>query len=199
MKRKQATLDAFVAPDAPQATPDDVQHFINFIVERAEYGVQGSISSSGSRRRVLTFGEPYYWTSPSPLPLSAMPDSLRNFLHSKGMEKFNSILCNVYDQRCSRIARHQDNTSLLAPADGEVISISLARRSCDREKQLATMRFDSPQGVELVELHHGTIVRFDAHADKRSGRSHQVNETLLPRVNLTLRHVKEQKKALSRG
>ena len=137
--------------------------------------------------RVLLIGQPYYWDYPSALRFDELPDFFQAFLEKYNLQRFNSILCNVYEQKNSKIGQHQDDVTVLA--EGEVLSMSFARDPTDRHKRLANMVFTSPHGEERVQLRHGieNAVRFDAFEDKANGRAHEVSCTLCPRVNLTFR------------
>jgi hypothetical protein len=132
---------------------------------------------------------PYYWDYPAALRFEELPDFFLEWIAVNNLERYNSILCNVYEQRNSRIGQHMDDTSVLL--DGTVFSVSLASNADDRHKRLADMVFSSPSGVEKLQLRHGIVhaVSFNAFDDKAAGRAHEVTGTLCPRVNLTFRNL----------
>lgn len=175
--------------DDDSCLQDDEQSIVDFICRHAVCGKRGRMSSKASERRVLLIGKPYYWDHPATISIGELPSCFHRFMSLHGLESFNSILCNVYDQKISRIGAHQDDVSVLAK--GEVVSLSLAQNAQDRYKRLAMMCFTSPKGVERVQLRHGMdhAVCFDAIEDKINDRSHEVSSTLVPRVNLTFRHL----------
>mmetsp|Transcript_17702 Transcript_17702/g.31415 ORF Transcript_17702/g.31415 Transcript_17702/m.31415 type:complete len:264 (-) Transcript_17702:818-1609(-) len=179
--------------ETEEVCEDIEQRIVNFVCAHAVCGKRGRLSSKPADRRVLLIGQPYYWDYPSALSFDEIPDFFRDFIAQHGLGDFNSILCNVYEQKKSKIGQHQDDVTVLA--DGSVISVSFARDTADRYKRLANMLFTSPHGVERVELRHGMehAVCFDAFEDKSNSRAHEVSSTLWPRVNLTFRKLNPTK------
>ena len=169
------------------------QKIADFVCARAVCGKRGRLSSKPADRRVLLIGQPYYWDYPSALSFDELPAFFREFIAQHGLGDFNSILCNVYEQKKSKIGQHQDDVTVLE--DGRVLSVSLARDDADRYKRLANMLFTSPQGEERVQLRHGMehAVCFDAFDDKENSRAHEVSSTLWPRINLTFRKLNPTK------
>jgi hypothetical protein len=131
-------------------------------------------------------GKPYYWSNVS-FPFEQVP-GLSKFVADNGLEKFNSLLCNVYEHDKSKIAPHMDNTSLLSC--GEVVSFSFAIEEASEELLLAEMVFSGGGRIEKVPLFDGTRVEFDAFEDASLKRKHEVRSTLHPRLNLTFRILK---------
>lgn len=163
---------------------------INYVLEHADYGERGTINTRGPKRKILQMGKQYYWNNKA-LPFESLPSCFEEFATKHGVKDFNSILCNVYMERQSRIGLHSDNTSLLKPNQGTVKSISLAIHARDRDRRLAVMKFQARDGsVETHDLLHNTCITFDAHQDGNSGRKHEVERTEYPRLNLTYRHLK---------
>lgn len=167
-----------------KALPDDV---LQFLTERAEYGVNGSISSKSSQRKIVVVGKPYYWKNRT-YSFAEMPASFAKFVEAHGLEKYNSMLCNVYETKQSKIAPHMDNTALLK--EGSVVSLSYAIHEEDRQECLAQMVFKSNKGSEVYPLYHGTNIEFDAFEDKKCNKTHEVRSTDRPRLNLTFRVLK---------
>jgi hypothetical protein len=169
------------------ACGDLEQRIAQFVCARAAHGKRGRLSSGAAERRVLLIGLAYYWDYPSALSFDELPDFFLEYIAANNLQCYNSILCNVYEQKASRIGQHFDDISVLQ--DGQVFSVSLALNAEDRHKRLADMIFTSPHGVERVHLRHGIdhAVVFDAFEDKASGRAHEVTGTLCPRINLTFR------------
>jgi hypothetical protein len=167
--------------------PDDVEsRIVQYILSRASWGVRNSISSKGSCRKILVIGKPYYWLNEC-VDMDKVPECFKEFAAKHGVDDCNSILCNVYESKESRIAKHCDNTSLLEPKKGEVVSISLAINYSDRSQELAKMYFSDKTNISLK---HCTVVRFDAFSDARANRTHCIPSTYAPRISLTYRHLK---------
>lgn len=172
--------------------PEDVEgKIVRYILDHADFGYRGTMSTKGSLRKVLLLGKPYYWENKAQ-PLEELPPYFKEFARKHGVEDCNSILCNVYTERNSKIGLHMDNTRLLQPGKGGVSSISLAVHMKDRAQKLSTMVFQGKTGLGYMEkeLYHGTCITFDAFEDFRVGRHHAVFSTLHPRINLTYRHLK---------
>jgi hypothetical protein len=162
---------------------------VDYILGKAQYGHNGKFSTNASKRKILLIGKPYYWTNDS-IPIEDLPDYFVEFLKAYQVEECNSILCNVYLEKGSKIAWHRDLTPVLQPGKGMVHSISLAVHAQDRDKELATMRFKMNNNVTTHSLRHGTCITFDAFADYTNNRFHEVPSTKLPRVNITCRHMR---------
>jgi len=166
---------------------NDVEsRIVDYILARANWGVRNSISSKSSCRKVLVIGKPYYWLNES-IEMDKAPECFKEFAAKHNVDDCNSILCNVYESKESRIAKHCDNTSLLEPGKGDVVSISLAIHHSDRSKELAKMYFSDKT---TLSLKHGTVVRFDAFVDALANRTHCIPSTYAPRISLTFRHLK---------
>lgn len=172
-----------------QRDDDDAAQIVGYVTERASFGKRGRISTAGPRRRVLLIGRPYYWDQ-TPIPMDELPECFRRFATTHGLSDFNSILCNVYDEPSSKISAHCDNTSLLTPGAGGVVSVSFAKYSSDRDKHLADMVFLRNDQREVIPLYHGSQIRFNAYDDAREGRTHEVPKTHFARVNLTYRKLR---------
>lgn len=190
MKTKRSMDGAYDTPDCTNkrvsnddASLDDEAQVVDFVLQRAAWGTRGSVSSAGSMRRVLMCGVSYYWQNES-IPLEDLPECFNAIVHKYNITDYNSVLCNVYEHSRSKIAPHCDNTALLNPSNGTVVSLSLAVRVSDREKELSTMHFSDGS---VVSLRHGTVVKFDAHVDARNNRKHHIPRTQHPRVSLTFR------------
>ena len=130
--------------------------------------------------------------------MSAIPKGVREWCTANGYTNYNSILVNVYEDVKHNIGWHKDDTKSLA--HGEVVSISFAIRRRHRKHQLATMDFRFPDKtdstgkkkvVKSETITHGTAIRFDAFKHQRKQCEHRVAKTLHPRVNLTLRMLKD--------
>ena len=181
-KRKHA--DETSETTSPIALPKDAQEFI---LNHAAYGVNGYVSSKRSDRKVLVIGHPYYWKNPT-IAFDEIPSSFLEFIGAHNLQEFNSILCNVYPNKGSKIAPHMDNTALLK--EGKVVSFSFAIHEQDENQVLAHMVFKDDKESHSVELSHGTRVEFDAFDDAKRKRKHEVRSTRFPRLNLTFRVLK---------
>ena len=145
-------------------------------------------------RKVAVFGKRYYWGSEVTYPIDSLPKSFREWCAANKYTGHNSILVNVYTDAADNIGWHMDDTRELA--HGEVVSVSFAAHTQDREKTLATMEFRWPNksipGTKTIKkehLKHGTVVRFDAVKHKKKQCEHRVAKSPLPRVNVTMRRL----------
>jgi len=188
---KRPREDEQDAQETPNKSNKDLEStIVDYVLEHADYGERGRINTRGPKRKILQMGKQYYWKNKA-LPFESLPSCFEEFATKHGVKDFNSILCNVYMERQSRIGLHSDNTSLLKPNQGTVKSISLAIHARDRDRRLAVMMFQARDGsVETHDLLHNTCITFDAHQDGNSGRKHEVKKTEYPRLNLTYRHLK---------
>ena len=139
-----------------------------------------------------------------------VPPSLWEWARSKGLEEYNAVLVQVYDEPASQIEWHCDKTRVHGTStklcEGyDVISFSFAKRPCDEGVHLATMEFGTAQSLgykssapeaihpstvsERIELFHGSCVRFDPYADEQRLRKHRVPATIKPRINVTFRRI----------
>lgn len=170
---------------------DEEQQIIDFICKNASYPLwDGKFRIK--YRRVLLIGIPYYWEDPKPLEFSNIPEVFKKFLIKHKLNKFTSILCNVYDDKKGRISRHRDTIDNLI--NGETVSISFAMYKEDRGKNLATMNFSygykNITNAESIELKHGKLIKFNIIDDYYKWKYHEVKNTNYPRVNITLRNLK---------
>ena len=170
--------------------PDWLRELLRFVIKKAEYGRTNRFTTKSSDRKILLVGVPYYWHN-THIPFDEMPECFHKFVKYYGLEGFNSVLWNVYEHKKSSIAPHMDKTDILDPNNGEVVSFSFALNEKDEKDKLADIQFSGgPHEDTLFELYHNSVITFDAFADKRDKRKHQVRNTILPRVNATFRHLK---------
>ena len=145
--------------------------------------IQGSPTRA---RRILEIGErPYYWKA-NLVSRTEVPSDFWDWAGRQGLLQCNSVLVNVYDEKSSYIGWHIDQTRNLA--NGTVVSFSFALREEDEGKVLAEMEFSS--GTPTLSLRDKTRVEFDAFQHKEEKIQHRVRRTLLPRINITFRHLK---------
>ena len=140
-------------------------------------------------RQVVEIGESYFWRIRA-VPREMVPVSFWEWIEREGLQDFNSILVNVYQNKKDNIGWHRDKTSNLA--SGEVVSYSFAINEEDQGRVLANMEFKCEEDPTLVishELKHGTRVEFDALDDEKTKTNHRVAKTKFPRLNITLRKV----------
>ena len=186
---KAAETTEIETPTSEQT--DDEQAFVNIFCELAKYPRFKSVITKS--RREAEFGKKYSRGDSSVFPIHKLPLEFRRWCARHNFTGFNSFFVNVYDNNESHIGWHCDDVSHLA--DGEVVSISFAVRKQDRGKMLSSFEFRWKRrkcGVTTTRsesLKHGTVVRFDAKEHKRRQCEHRVAETLLPRVNVTMRRI----------
>jgi len=172
-----ATIDATMLPEDAK----------RFLMDHAEYGYNDYDSSKGHERKVVVVGKPYYWKNRT-YSFSELPDSFSKFVKANKLEKYNSLLCNLYETNKAKIALHMDNTSLLK--EGNIVSFSYAIHPMDKHETLAKMVFTSHQGDVVYPLYHGSRIEFDAFKDAKCNKRHEVRRTDYPRINLTFRVLK---------
>ena len=139
-------------------------------------------------RRVLEIGKSYYWQIRA-IPRELVPQSFWDWIAREGLEEYNSILVNIYENKSDNIGWHSDRTCNLV--EGRVVSYSFCINPGDEDKVLAVMDFKGPdKKITKHELKHGSRVEFDAIEDEKNEIQHRVSKTLFPRLNITLRKVK---------
>ena len=166
---------------AEQFEKSKMQDFIKFCAERAVFPkMRGKPIKC---RRILEIGKSYYWKE-TPATKEEVPESFWNWISEEGLEEFNSILINVYENKQSSIGWHSDKISNLR--EGEVVSYSFALNPEDVDNRLAIMEFSDGKKIDLCS---GTRVTFNAVDDFEKEIKHRVYKTLCPRLNITLRKV----------
>ena len=179
----------------------DEAQTIRWVLANAAHGRARALGSEGSKRRLMLIGRQYYWQTPKAVPFGALPPYVTQVLAHYGLQDFNGILVNVYEHRESKIGAHCDATQDLA--SGPVKTLSLAIRPEDRRPifaggqppTLSRLEFrgpdnNGPHGSAYMELYHGKVCEFDAFAHAAVRRTHEVRETLRPRVSFTCRQFK---------
>jgi hypothetical protein len=179
----------------------DEAQTIRWVLANAAHGRARALGSEGSKRRLMLIGRQYYWQTPKAVPFGALPPYVTQVLAHYGLQDFNGILVNVYEHRESKIGAHCDATQDLA--SGAVKTLSLAIRPEDRRPifaggqppTLSRLEFrgpdnNGPHGSAYMELYHGKVCEFDAFAHAAVRRTHEVRETLRPRVSFTCRQFK---------
>ena len=128
-------------------------------------------------------------------PLSEVPGSFVEWA-ARNKYTFNSVTCNLYEDKQSNIAWHADSPGALASP--EIVSLSFALNKEHRGSRLASMEFRWKHGAypngsksKTEELFHGTAVRWNARKHKKLRCEHRVAATRRPRLNVTLRLLKQ--------
>ena len=176
----------------------DEAQTIQWVLANAAHGRARTLGSEGSKRRLMLIGRQYYWQTPKAVPFGELPPYVTQVLAHYGLQDCNGILVNVYEHRESKIGAHCDATQDLA--SGAVKTLSLAIRPEDRRPifegaqppTLSRLEFrgpdnHGPHGSAYMELYHGKVCEFDAFAHAAVRRTHEVRETLRPRVSFTCR------------
>lgn len=170
----------------------DEQDFIDFFCNVAKHPNRSS--GKMMSRKVAVFGKPYCWGSDVTFSIAMLPSSFRMWCSNQNLIDYNSVSVNIYLEKKNCIGWHSDSTQQLA--DGEIVSLSFAKRKSDRTKPLGQIEFRWKQkktGQEIVKrekLRHESILRFDAIKHMRRGAEHRVANSPVPRVNITLRKLK---------
>ena len=108
-------------------------------------------------RKILLLGKKYFYMDNKSYDI---PPILYDFIKKEKLEKFNSILINVYDNRKDFIGWHMDNIKNLQ--EGKIISYSFAINNEDINKTLAIMEFRENNIITKIKLKHGTKIEFNA-------------------------------------
>ena len=136
-------------------------------------------------RKILLLGKKYFYMDNKSYDI---PPILYDFIKKEKLEKFNSILINVYDNRKDFIGWHMDNIKNLQ--EGKIISYSFAINNEDINKTLAIMEFRENNIITKIKLKHGTKIEFNAFNDYKFKRFHRIPKTMYPRINITFRKLK---------
>ena len=136
-------------------------------------------------RKILLLEKKYFYTYNKSYDI---PPILYDFIKKERLEKFNSILINVYDNRKDFIGWHMDNIKNLQ--EGIIISYSFAINNEDIDKTLAIMEFKENNIVTKIKLKHETKIEFNAFNDYKLKRFHRIPKTMYPRINITFRKLK---------
>lgn len=178
------------APAAAEAA--DEQGFVAFFRAKCKHATRGNSLVMG--RKVAVFGKRHAYGADVTHPLSEVPESFLEFAN-KNKYSYNSVTCNVYEDRKSNIAWHSDAPDALARP--EIVSLSFALNKEHQGSKLATMEFRwkrvahaGASNSKAEALFHGSCVRWDARKHKKLHCEHRVAATRRPRLNVTLRMLK---------
>ena len=178
----------------PATEEDDEQDFVDFFRSKCKHPIRanGFLQS----RKVAVFGKRHAYGQDVTHAASEVPESFAKWA-KKNKYRYNSVTCNLYEEKKNNIAWHCDSPDALGHP--EIVSISFALNKAHRSSKLATMEFrwkhDScPRGHKSKEepLFHGTVVRYNARKHKKLRCEHRVAETRRPRLNVTLRMLKHE-------
>tara|TARA_Y100000389_G_scaffold136263_1_gene133816 strand:+ start:1229 stop:1867 length:639 start_codon:yes stop_codon:yes gene_type:complete len=172
---------------------NDEQDFVDFFRGKCKHTTRRNSIVMG--RRIAVFGRQHVYGMDVTHPLSEVPVSFVAWAESNKY-KFNSITCNLYEDKQDNIAWHSD--ALNALDSPEVVSLSFALNKEHRGSRLASMEFRWKHGAhpngsksKTEALFHGTAVRWNAKKHKKLRCEHRVAATRRPRLNLTLRILKQ--------
>tara|TARA_B100001109_G_C18798129_1_gene443528 strand:+ start:336 stop:974 length:639 start_codon:yes stop_codon:yes gene_type:complete len=178
-------------PPAIQA--GDEQAFVDFFRSKCKHPIRGN--GFVQSRKVAVFGKRHVHGADVTHAIGEVPASFVEWAkHNK--YRFNSVTCNLYEEKRSNIAWHCDSPDALEHP--EVVSLSFALSKEQRGSKLASMEFRWKHGAypggfktKAEPLFHGTAVRWNARKHKKLRCEHRVAATRRPRLNVTLRLLKQ--------
>ena len=180
---------------------------VQWVLHNAEHGrAAGGVGTKDCKRRMVLIGRQHSWQTPKMVPFEELPSYVLSVLTDYGLQDFNGVLVNVFEHRESRIPKTCERAEGLA--SGTFKTLSLAIRPEDRvpaveggrPPTLSRLEFRGPDnngayGSAYMELYHGKVCELDAHAHAAVGRTHEVRETLRPRISFTCRQFRVEPEA----